>query len=234
MDDRIRSLLSRGRESYRANEYAEAEKALSELVAEKRPFPDVYDMMGVIYHQQGKLPEAESMFEEALRLNPNYTEAALNLAVTYNDQGKYDEARQVYDRVISGHGESPKKIDRLFKGKIANMHAEVAHAYLDAALYAEAAAEYKKALSLCPEFHDIRTKYAMALRQAGQTDEAISELERVREENPRFIAVRLNLGLAYFTQGRKHDAEREWHAVLAREPDNKMARLYLSTVAANK
>ena len=73
-----------------------------------------------------------------------------------------------------------------------------------------------------PEFHDIRTKYAMALRQAGQTDEAIAELERVREENPRFIAVRLNLGLAYLAQGRRHDAEREWQAVLSREPNNKM------------
>ena len=96
---------------------------------ERMPFADVYDMLGVIYHQKGRLLEAEAMFEEAMRLNPNYTEAALNLAVTYNDQGKYEDARAVYDRILSGKDEAPRKVDRLFKGKIANMHAEVGHAF---------------------------------------------------------------------------------------------------------
>ena len=38
------------------------------------------------------LRDAEEAFENALRLNPRYTEAALNLSVTYNDRGKYERA----------------------------------------------------------------------------------------------------------------------------------------------
>lgn len=223
-------MLARGREAYRAKEYDEAERVLSALAKERMPFADVYDMLGVIYHQKGRLLEAEAMFEEAMRLNPNYTEAALNLAVTYNDQGKYDEARDVYDRVLQGKEEAPRKVDKLFKGKIANMHAEVGHAYRDSGFFEEAAEEYRKALRLCPEFLDIRAALAMTLRSLGNVDKATAELEAIKKENPNFLAVRLHLGLTYYASKRLEDAEKEWHEVLAIEPANKMAKLYLQLV----
>ncbi len=230
MDENIRSILNRARDHYRAGEFADAEPLLTELAKARHPYADVYDMLGIIHHGNGKLEDAEIMFEEALRLNPNYTEAALNLAVTYNDQGKYKEARDVYERVLSGRENAPKTIDRLFKGKLANMHAEVAHAYQDAGMFREAAEELHKALLLCPAFLDIRARYATALRAAGEADKALHELELIRKENPRFLSVRLQLGLAYLTAGRIEAAEKEWRDVLAVEPGNKMAKLYLSTL----
>jgi tetratricopeptide (TPR) repeat protein len=64
-------------------------------------------MLGVVYHAQGRFSDAEEAFETALRLNPRYTEAALNLSVTYNDRGKYDRAREVYMRAISSSAGPP-------------------------------------------------------------------------------------------------------------------------------
>ena len=63
MDDRLRELLNRGREHYAAREYDEAERYLAELAARAAAFADVYDMLGVIYHQQGRLTDAEAMFK---------------------------------------------------------------------------------------------------------------------------------------------------------------------------
>jgi tetratricopeptide (TPR) repeat protein len=141
MDERTRENLTRGREHYAAREYGKAEAFLAEIVAEtKYEFADVFDMLGVIYHQQGRLGDAEAMFRRALKINPNYTEAALNLAVTFNDLGKYAEAKEIYGRALLTSKSAPKQLDPFARGKIANMHADVGGAYHDVGQYVVEAA----------------------------------------------------------------------------------------------
>lgn len=226
----LRELVARGRAHYTAGEYAEAVACLTEVLREKAPYADVYDILGVIYHQEGRLAEAEEMFNEALRINPAYTEAALNLVVTCNDLGKYAEAKAVYERAMATSKRAPRELDPFAKGKIANMHAEVAAAYRGVALYDEAIREYERALALCPTFVDIRTDLGNTRREMGDIAGAIRELERVRAENPRFVAGRLQLGLGYYAAGRREEAAAEWRAVLAATPGNRSACMYLSLV----
>jgi tetratricopeptide (TPR) repeat protein len=185
-------------------------------------------MMGVIYHQSGRLAEAEGMFQRALQINPAYTEAALNLAVTYNDLGKYREAKEVYQRALTASKSAPQSLDPFAKGKIANMHAEVGAAYRAVGLYDEAVREYERALALCPTFVDIRTDLGNTRREMGDVGGAIRELEHVRAESPRFVAGRLQLGLGYYAAGRRDDAGAEWRAALEIAPSNRSARMYLS------
>ena len=230
MDERTRENLARGREHYAAREYGKAEPFLAEIAEGNLDFADVYDMLGVIYHQQGRLTDAEIMFQRALGLNPNYTEAALNLAVTYNDLGKYNEAKDIYARAMSVSKNAPKQLDPFAKGKISNMHAEVGSAYHDAGQYVDAIREYEKALSLCPTFHDIRTKLGTTLRELGSLVAAAREFERVRYDNPKYIPARVNLGLTYFTMGRRADALSEWQQILDIEPANKSAAMYIAMV----
>jgi tetratricopeptide (TPR) repeat protein len=187
-------------------------------------------MLGVIYHQEGRLSEAEAMFQEALRINPAYTEAALNLAVTCNDLGKYREAKEVYQRAMARSRNAPRHLDPFAKGKIANMHAEVGAAYHAVGLYEDAVGEYQRALALCPGFVDIRTRLGSTLREMGKVDEAIREFEQVRGENPRFVTARLNLGLAYYAAGRRPEAAAEWREVLTLAPGHKSAEMYLTMV----
>ena len=224
----VSELVSRGRAHYRAGEYAEAAACFEEVLREKAPYADVYDMLGVIYHQDGRLADAEEMFHHALRINPSYTEAALNLVVTCNDMGKYAEAKEIYERAMATSKRAPRELDPFAKGKIANMHADVGAAYRAVALYEEAIREYERALALCPTFVDIRTQLGDTLREMGDVAGAIGELERVRTENPRFIAGRLKLGLGYHAAGRRDEAAAEWRAVLALEPGDRTAPMYLA------
>ena len=188
-------------------------------------------MLGVIHHQQGRLTDAEAMFEKAIRVNPNYTQAALNLAVTYNDLGKYGEAKDIYAKVMATSKSAPRQLDPFARGKLANMHADLGGAYHQLALYAEAVREYEKALSLCPAFHDIRTELGITLREMGNTTSAMREFERIREEHPAYLPARLHLGLTYFTVGRRDDAVAEWRKILVFEPSNKSASMYIAMVA---
>ena len=89
-------------------EYGPTRAQLLEVLnaRDRIPFADVYSMLGSICYQKGRLLDALALFDEALRLNPGYTEAALNLALTYNDLGKYDESKRVYQRMIASRKDS--------------------------------------------------------------------------------------------------------------------------------
>ena len=56
----LRELVARGRAHYENGEYPEATACFTEVLREKAPYADVYDMLGVIYHQEGRLAEAEA------------------------------------------------------------------------------------------------------------------------------------------------------------------------------
>jgi len=187
-------------------------------------------MLGVIYHQQGRIQEAQQMFERALAINPHYTEAALNLAVTYNDVGKYKEANALYARIMEASRNAPGQLDPFAKGKLANMHADLGAAYKDVGMPEDAVREYEKALALCPTFHDIRTRLGATLREAGRLDAAAREFERVREDRPGYLPARLQLGLVYYGQGRNAEATAEWQEILSLEPGHKSATMYLAMV----
>ena len=95
MDKETHRRLEKGREHYENREYDKAEAYLLKVVEAEDSFADVMNMLGVIYHDKGQVAFAQEYFEKALRINPHYTEAALNLAVTYNEQGRYNQANQI-------------------------------------------------------------------------------------------------------------------------------------------
>src|SRR5215467_10921305 len=134
-------------------------------------------MLGVVYHSQGRFSDAEEAFETALRLNPRYTEAALNLSVTYNDRGKYDRAREVYTRAVSASASQPDALDQFARGKLANMHADLGAAYASFGRFDDAVREYLRALELCPEFADLRVRLGNVYCNMGVHNSAIAELE---------------------------------------------------------
>jgi tetratricopeptide (TPR) repeat protein len=231
MDDDTRERLNRGRDHYQAGEYDLAEAYLTEIADRDGEFADVFDMLGVIYHQQGRVTDAERMFERALRINANYTDAALNLAVTYNDLGKYKEANAIYARLIDASKNAPRQLDPYARGKLANMHADLGAAYRDLGQLADAVREYETALALCPTFHDLRTRLGSTLREVGNLGAAAREFERVREEKPGYVPARLHLGLVYYGLGRRPEALAEWQEILAMEPLNKSAAMYIAMVS---
>jgi tetratricopeptide (TPR) repeat protein len=224
----LRDLVARGRTHLQAGELTEAVACLMEVVRENAPYADVYDMLGFIFHQEGRLTEAEEMFRQALRINPTYTEAALNLVVTCNDLGKYAEAKAIYEHALHARRRAPRELDPFVKGKIANLHADVAAAYRAAGLLKAAVSEYQRALELCPTFADLRTELGKTRREVGDLAGALGDLERVRAESPQFIPGRVQLGLAYQAAGRRDEAAAEWRAALASDGDDRAARAYLA------
>ncbi|AKT37100.1 tetratricopeptide repeat protein [Chondromyces crocatus] len=233
MDDRLKQLLILGREHYDRREYELAEKALRQVLEHTDHYADVHNMLAVILHDRGDFLGAERHFERAVELNPNYTEALLNLAVTYNDLGKYDAARLVYARIRRSDGQ-PGVLDPFARGKIANMHADVAQAYLDAGCRAEAVAELKRAVALCPTYADLQVRLGNLYRDTGNLALARESYEAARNANPRFAPARVLLGVTFLSLGQTDQAVVEWREALSIDPENKSAKLYLRMVEGQR
>ncbi|GAC1351713.1 MAG: hypothetical protein NVSMB1_07410 [Polyangiales bacterium] len=227
MDERIKQVLRIAREHYDRREFDKVEPLLRQILDATESFADVHNMLGVAAHERRDYKEAESRFRRALEINPNYTEASLNLAVTYNDLGKYDLARQVHERATVGKRPDDGGLDPFVKGKIANMHAEVGQAYVDAGLVRDAVPEFEKAVSLCPTFADLRCRLGTLYKELGDSARARVQFEAAKAANLRFAAARVALAVLMIASGEKKQAEQELEEVLGFDPEHKTAQMYL-------
>jgi tetratricopeptide (TPR) repeat protein len=227
MNERVKQLLVLGREHYANREFEKAEQMLRMVLENEDRYADVHDMLGVVAHSRGNFLVAERHFERALELNPAYTEAALNLAVTYNDRGKYEKAREVYSRIKVGPSGTAHGLDPFARGKLANMHADLAQAYADAGLPREAIREYEKATSLCPHFADLQVKLGTLFRELNDLSAARTHYEAALQAKPSYVPARLKLGVTLLALGDPNAAEEHWRQVIALEPENSQAKMYL-------
>jgi tetratricopeptide (TPR) repeat protein len=227
MDDHLKQLLLLGREHYQKREFDKAEYLLRQVVTETDRFADVFDMLGVIAHGRGDFALAERHFEKAVTLNPNYTEAQLNLMVTYNDLGKYDKAREIYAQIRHRGQGGAVLTDPFAKGKIANMHAEISQAYLDAGMTPEAIQELERAVMLCPHFADLRTRLATLYRDTGSVERAKDQLHSALEHNPKYASARVMLGVLLLGSGDHDGAVQAFEMALDVDPENRSAQMYL-------
>ena len=240
MEDQLRELVALGKEHFQRGDYSLAAGHLEQVVARGAAFADVHHMLGVIYHHLGEFEAAQRSFQKALDINPSYVEAALNLAIVCNDLGQYERAQKVYGDAISrargpgavreANGDEP--LDSFTRGKIANLHAAVGDGYLSVRRPHDAAAEYRRALQLCPAFIDLRMKLASALRDANDTAGALAELRVAVEHAPAYVPARIALGTALHAGGKLDEAVGQWEEVLRMEPAHRTAGMYLKLARA--
>lgn len=234
MDEQVKQLLALGREHYDRREYERAEPLLRQVLDANDRYADVHNMVAVILHDRGDFHGAERHFERAIELNPGYTEALLNLAVTYNDLGKYDAARRVYASIRRDESSSSALNDPFVRGKLANMHAALAQAYVDAGSRPDAIEQLEKAVALCPSFADLQSRLGTLHRDSDDFLRARVHYEAARAANPQYTPARVLLGVTLLSLGEADLAVAEWREVLAIEPENRTAKMYLRMVEAQR
>jgi len=206
--EELHSLLDRAREAHARGDLAKAERLfLESLDKGAASYADAHHALGVIYHAWGLFSKARAAFEEALRL------------------GRYAESRELMER--SAPSKADGRLDELSRSKIANLHATLGDAYRSAGLPAEAAVEYRRALGLCPQFVDIRTRLAATLTDQGRRGEALEELRLALLEKEDYVPAMLQLALLAAAEGQAAEAKRTLEAVLERAPGHPRAIAYL-------
>lgn len=228
----IDELVSIGKHYFEQKEFKKAEGFLGRVLEKTDRYADVYNMMGVIQHAEGRFTAAIDFFKHALTINPRYTEALLNLAVLYNDLGQYDDAKKLYGQVHKKTKAPKPHIEPVLRGKLSNLHANIGDIYRSVGSQKFAIEEYSKALRLNPEYADIRTKLGQCYREDGQLQKAKKELMEALKHKKAYSPARVQLGLTYYAMGKIPEAKKEWKAVLTKNPGNDYANMYLRLVNA--
>lgn len=235
--DASKHRIALAREHLERREVDQAEQLLETVVAGGERYADAHHLLGLVARERGDFVRAVDRLEQAIAINPRYTDALLALAITYNDLGRYDDSREVRERLAAAlppGGPRPEDVDPYVLGKIANGHAALAAAYRDAGCLADAVRELSRAVELRPGFVDLRVKLAAVLREAGRVDDAIAQLEAACGRAPAYVEAHVQLGFTALAAGRRDLARRALEAALALDPTHERARAYARIAAGGR
>jgi tetratricopeptide (TPR) repeat protein len=221
-------LLARARERFVVQDYYGAVHLLESVVDSGRSFADVHHLLGVSLSLLGQAQRALTELERALELNPKYVEALIHRGLVLNDLGRTDEAQEAFGRATASLTEPTAGLPAPAAAQLANQHAELAETYAGAGALDRAIEQYRHALELGPEFHDLRYRMAKLLLEAGRALEAREALEHVLRARPSFVDAEAALGLAHYLSGDAAGAREIWERCLARRPENNRVEAYLA------
>src|ERR1700733_7062768 len=170
-------MLSAARDYFRANKYSQAEPLLNQLILKNAKSPEIFQMLGTIYYDQGKFNKAIRAFRRALELEPTYTDASVGLSIILNDIGKYEEGRKVFDDARDLLNKRAPGEDPYINEKFSLKHDELGELYFHHGRFKEALEQYFKALSLSSRKPELTMKIVESFIRAGEPERAIKELQ---------------------------------------------------------
>lgn len=140
----------------------------------------------------GRFDEARAAYQQAAEINPDNPMAQVGLARMATHDGNNAEALTLYERARG-------------------LNASLPEAYLEPVKLLVDSGDTDGALAIAQAFEGIDPQqggllHAAVLLKGGRTAEAITNLEKLREQFPESPEVQLNLGVAYSEGGRPDEA----------------------------
>jgi beta propeller repeat protein len=149
---------------------------------------------GIELVNQGKYDQAIQAWDEAIKINPQYTYAWSNKGNILNVLGKYDEAIRACDQAI--------KINPQYTYAWTNK----GNALVGQGRYDEALQAYDQAISINPQSVDAWNNKGNALYLLGKYDDAIKAFDRTISINPQYADAWYNKGVALYQLGMYNSA----------------------------
>lgn len=221
-------LLQQAHERFAVQDYYGAVHLADEILESGRRFADVYHLRGLALSLLGQVDRALEDFDRALGVNPRYIDALVHRGVILVEMGRTAEADASFQRAAALGQAGNNGFSRPVSGRLANLHATLGDAYSEVGAADDAIREYQRAVSLGPDFHDLRYRLARLLIEAGRPLEAREELERIVAVQPGFLDAQAALGLAHYLSGDATGAQEIWSRCLRQRPGHARVGAYLA------
>lgn len=145
-------------------------------------------------HQAGRLNDAERLYQNILRIDPQHADALHLLGVVAHQQGRHAQAVECIRKAISINGPAAPALNNL------------GTAYRDLGKIDEAIDAFRKAVAVAPAFAGAHFNLALALEATGQIQQAITSYENALANDAGFLNAYVHLGRLFARENRFEDA----------------------------
>jgi predicted O-linked N-acetylglucosamine transferase (SPINDLY family) len=159
------------------------------------------------HHQAGRLQEAEPVYQQILKADPNHVDALNLLGVLALQRGDSERAIECIAGAIRRDGSQ------------APFHNNLGNALRSRGQLAAAIDSYQRALQLRPNYPEAHNNLGIALAEQGQFPGAIAAYQRALELRPNNAAAHNNLGVALRFQGQLAGAIASYQRAVQLRPD---------------
>ena len=159
------------------------------------------------HHNAGRLPQAESIYQQILQADPSQPDALHLLGVIALQVGKYDIAVDFITKALS------------LKPDYAEAQTNLGNALQGLGELEEAVASYHKALSLKPDYFEAQTNLGTALQGLGEREDAVASCRKALAIKPDYAEAHYNLGIALHDLGNLNEAEKHFLRALELKAD---------------
>ena len=203
------------------------------MIAKSGPFdPGQALAEAVALHRQGRLNEAEKIYQRVLEAVPGNFDALNLLGSVKARQGHFGEAQRLFSAAVKANPRAPQGWSNLGQANFALKRA------------AEALECFEKARARAPGDTDILYQHANVLLSLDRPRDALAEFQTVLARVPQHVEARINSGLAQAALGLDEPALADFDSALALSPNHPFAHFnrgvallrlgrYADAVAAN-
>ena len=178
--------------------------------------------LGAVRLLRGNAVGAIAALEEAIAVQPRFSEARIKLADALADVGRGDEALTAYREAV--------RMDPIRHALPWN---NMAFQYLQVGSTDEATRALQRAVGLDPRFLEARVNLGAILLDGGDLVAATGQFEAALRYGPEFQPALGNLGVVYMRQGRGADARSMFERLLVLNPGDQNALAYLNQLNEN-
>jgi protein O-mannosyl-transferase len=161
---------------------------------------------------QGRLDEAISQYQEALKIGPDDSDALNNLGNALFTERRLDEALAQYYKAIKAHPE-----DAVARINLAN-------ALMNKGRTGEAMLQYRASIKDNPNNALAHNRLGSILYGQGHADQAIGEFQAAIKIDPHDVMTRLSLGAALVDRGQLDQAISQCQEALKLQPQNPLVQ----------
>jgi predicted O-linked N-acetylglucosamine transferase (SPINDLY family) len=172
-------------------------------------------------HQQGQLAQAQLVYDEILKVDPNHANSLHFLGVCRYQNGQLEQAAELISRSIHLEPRSPSANHN---------YGEVLKSL---ARFDEAIVSYEKAISLKPDYSEAYNNRGIALANLKRLDEALASYEKAISLKANYANAYNNRGIVLADLKRLDEALASYEKAISLKPDYSEAYNNRGIVLAN-